>query len=138
MGAIEAAAEAQRRIDHVKKALDSTPAADAKLASEVRAIERRLKDLQVSLSGDGVMARRNFPTPASIADRVSAIVSAQFVTTAPITGNSRQAYDIAAEEFSTVLERLRQLAEVDLKRVESGMEAAGAPWTPGRVPVWKK
>jgi hypothetical protein len=138
MGAIEAAAEAQRRIDHIKKALDNTPAADAQLASEVRAIERRLKDLQVSLSGDGVMARRNFPTPASIADRVSAVVSAQFVTTAPITGNSRQAYDIAAEEFSTVLERLRQLAEVDLKRVESGMEAAGAPWTPGRVPVWRK
>jgi len=138
MGAIESAAEAQKRIDHIKKALDNTPAADPKLASDVRAIERRLKDLQVSLSGDSVMARRNFPTPASIADRVGAVVSAQFVTTAAITGNSRQAYDIAADEFSTVLEQLRQLVETDLKRVESGMEAAGAPWTPGRVPAWKK
>jgi photosystem II stability/assembly factor-like uncharacterized protein len=138
LGAIESAGEAQKRIDHIKKALDNTPAADPTLASDVRTIERRLKDLQVSLSGDSVMARRNFPTPASIADRVGAIVSAQFVTTAAITGNSRQAYDIAADEFSTVLEQLRQLVEADLKRVESGMEAAGAPWTPGRVPVWKK
>jgi photosystem II stability/assembly factor-like uncharacterized protein len=138
LGAIEAAGEAQKRIDHIKKALDSTPGADPTLAAEVRAIERRLKDLQVPLSGDSVMARRNFPTPASIADRVSAIVSAQFTTSSPITGNSRQAYDIAAEAFPAVLEQLRQIVETDLRRVEAGMEAAGAPWTPGRVPVWKK
>lgn len=137
-GAIESAGEAQKRIDHIKKALDNAPAADPTLAADVRAIERRLKDIQVSLAGDSVMARRNFPTPASIADRVSAIVGAQFSTTSPITGNSRQAYDIAADEFALVLEQLRQLVEVDLRRVESGMEAAGAPWTPGRVPAWKK
>jgi hypothetical protein len=138
LGAIESAGEAQKRIDHIKKALDNTPAADPKLAADVRAIERRLKDLQVSLSGDSVMARRNFPTPASIADRVGAIVGAQFATTAPTTGNSQQTYDIAADEFTVALEQLRQLVEVDLKRLESGMETAGAPWTPGRVPVWKK
>jgi hypothetical protein len=28
--------------------------------------------------------------------------------------------------------------EVDLKAIEAKLEAAGAPWTPGRVPVWKK
>jgi photosystem II stability/assembly factor-like uncharacterized protein len=138
MGAIAAASEAQKRIDHIKKALDNAPAADPALATDVRAIERRLKDLQVALSGDGVMARRNFPTPAALADRVSAIVSAQFVTTLPVTGNSRQSYEIAAADFTGVLEQLRQLVETDLRRVEQGMESGGAPWTPGRVPVWKK
>jgi hypothetical protein len=139
LGAIESAGEAQKRIDHIKKALDNTPTADPTLAADVRAIERRLKDLQVSLSGDGVMARRNFPTPAAIADRVGAIVGAQWASTSPITGNSQQSYEIAADEFTVALEKLRQLVEVDLKRVESGMEAAGAPWTPGRrVPVWRK
>jgi len=138
LGAVEAAAEAQQHIDHIKKALDNTPAADSKLPADIRAIEHRLKDLQVSLSGDSVMARRSFPTPASITDRVGAIVGAQFATTSPITGNSQQAYEIAADEFTGVLEQLRQLIEVDVKRVESGMEAAGAPWTPGRMPMWRK
>jgi hypothetical protein len=34
------------------------------------------------------------------------------------------------------LAKLRTLAEVDLVKLEKDMEAAGAPWTPGRVPVW--
>jgi hypothetical protein len=28
------------------------------------------------------------------------------------------------------------LVEVDLATLEKDMEAAGAPWTPGRVPLW--
>ena len=31
----------------------------------------------------------------------------------------------------------RTLVEQDLKRVEDQAEAAGVPWTSGRVPVWK-
>jgi len=33
--------------------------------------------------------------------------------------------------------QVKQMIEVDLKTLESGMEAAGAPWTPGRLPEWK-
>jgi len=32
---------------------------------------------------------------------------------------------------------LRQLIEVDLTRLEKQLEAAGAPWTPGRIPEWR-
>jgi hypothetical protein len=28
--------------------------------------------------------------------------------------------------------------DVDLKALEGKMESLGAPWTPGRVPVWKE
>ena len=42
-------ARRRRGIDHLKKALVDTPAADPKLADELRAIEARLKDLQVAL-----------------------------------------------------------------------------------------
>ena len=43
----------------------------------------------------------------------------------------------AAQDFETVLTQLRQLIDVDLSRLEKQLEAAGAPWTPGRVPEWK-
>ena len=36
-----------------------------------------------------------------------------------------------------MLGRLRPLIEGDLARLEKAMEAAGAPWTPGRIPEWK-
>jgi hypothetical protein len=42
-----------------------------------------------------------------------------------------------AAEFEKVLAVLKPVVETDLRRVEEQAEAAGAPWTPGRVPVWK-
>jgi hypothetical protein len=46
-------------------------------------------------------------------------------------------YAAAAQEFEQTLAQLRQLIEGDLARLEKQMEAAGAPWTPGRIPEWK-
>ena len=43
----------------------------------------------------------------------------------------------ASADFETTLQQLRQLIEVDLRNLEKQMEAAGAPWTPGRIPEWK-
>ena len=36
-----------------------------------------------------------------------------------------------------LLPNLRKTVLEDLARLESSAEAAGAPWTPGRVPDWK-
>ncbi len=46
-------------------------------------------------------------------------------------------YTAAAQDFEAVLVQLRQLIEVDLTRLEKQLEAAGAPWTPGRIPEWR-
>ena len=46
---------------------------------------------------------------------------------------------MAAAGFETLLEEMRKLVDVDLKRIGERLEAAGAPWTPGRgMPRWKK
>jgi hypothetical protein len=37
-----------------------------------------------------------------------------------------------------VLGKLRTLVDTDLAKLEKDMEAAGAPWTPGRVPEWSE
>jgi len=138
LGAIEAAQEGQERIKHAKQALLDTPAADPKLGSDARAIEGRLKDELVALKGDDAMKARNEPVPLAIADRVEAIVDSQWTSTASATGTNQAAYRIAAESFAGELERLRALLEGDLRRLEQAMESAGAPWTPGRVPVWQE
>ena len=70
LGAVESAREAQQRLDHLKKALLDTPAADPRLSDEARAIESRLKDLQVALSGDELLAEKNEPVPPAVQDRV--------------------------------------------------------------------
>jgi photosystem II stability/assembly factor-like uncharacterized protein len=138
LGAVETAEQAQEQIKVAKKALEDTPGADPALGVEARRIERALDELMTSLRGDRVMARRNTPTPMSTVDRVDAIVGTQWSATVAPTGTSRQAYAVASDAFEKQLATLRTLVETDLRALETAMEKAGAPWTPGRVPTWSK
>ncbi|HEX2626043.1 MAG TPA: class I SAM-dependent methyltransferase, partial [Candidatus Limnocylindrales bacterium] len=75
LGAVRAAGEALNRVNHLKQALVDTPAAAPALRDQVRTIEDQLKDVQVLLSGDSTMAKRNEPHPPSIASRVEQVVN---------------------------------------------------------------
>jgi hypothetical protein len=135
MGAGAAAEEASKSLKFMKKALMETPKADPKLAERIKALEKRLQEAMRTLYGDRTLQRRSEPSSPSLTDRVSA----QLSTTCPITETVKRGYEIAADAFGKYLEELRALIEVDLKKLGDEMEAAGAPWTPGRgVPVWKK
>ena len=135
MGAGEAVGDATRSLQFIKKALLDTPHADSQLLATARTIEKRLQMLQKELFGDWTIGRRSEPTSPSPMQRVNAQLSA----TVPVTSTNRRNYAIAAEEFSSILEELRQVIEVDLIKLQDAMEAAGAPWTPGRrLPKWKK
>jgi photosystem II stability/assembly factor-like uncharacterized protein len=135
MGAGAAAEDALKNLQFVKKALLDTPGADPRLGETAKAIEGRLQDHLVILFGDRTRLRRSEPASPSLMNRVSAQLNA----TGPITETARRGYEIAAEEFGKLLEEMRTTIEVDLQKLQSELEAAGAPWTPGRgVPVWKK
>jgi len=136
LGAEEAAGEAQNRIALFKKAIQDTPGADPKLLDEASALDGRLKDVMIALTGDTTRARRNEPVRPSIAGRVDQVVTGFWSTTSAPTATHKRNYEIAAAEFAPVLDTLRTIIDVDLKRLDSAAESAGAPWTPGRVPVW--
>ena len=42
---------------------------------------------------------------------------------------------LATQEASKMLDRLRTLIDTDLVSIDQQLNAAGAPWTPGRVPT---
>jgi hypothetical protein len=138
LGAAQAAAETQKRFDFIKRALQNTPEADPVLMAEAHALETRLQDLQIKLSGDRLIQRYNDPTPPAIIDRVQDIVGGHWTSTSAATQTFQDGYQIATEEFSTVLENLRVLIEIDLIKFEEKLEKLNAPWTPGRVPRWSK
>lgn len=138
MAADRVAGDAQTRIDLIKKALMDTPGADPALAGEARQLENRLKDLLITLSGDPVPSRFSEPSAPGIDSRVFNIVYGHWASTSAPTATHQRDYEIAAEEFAELLPKLRTLVETDLRRIESALEKAGAPWTPGRFPEWEK
>ena len=104
---------------------------------EATELDRRTNEILRALSGDPVTRQRNMNTPPSINERVGYVVGAQRMSTARPTKTQADQYQAAAQDFEGVLSQLRQLIEVDLSRLEKQLEAAGAPWTPGRIPEWK-
>jgi len=81
------------------------------------------------------VARRSEARLPSLMERVST----QTGSTGPVTKTALRDYEIAADGFGALLEKLHGLIDRDLRTLGTAMEAAGAPWTPGRgLPVWKK
>ena len=136
-GAVKAAEEAQKRLEYVRKAFLDTPAADRALLAEARAAEQRLNQILTRLRGDRTRSKRSEPEPPSVNGRVQQAVRSQWYTTSAPTQTQRDAYRHAGEEFTDLLAKLRALIEQDLARLEERLEAAGAPWTPGRIPDWE-
>ena len=136
-GAINSANDVQTRLKAIRKALQDTPSAEP-LRAAADSIEQRSNDILRALRGDVALAARNENVPTSINDRVSNIMEGErFAMTRP-TQTHLDAYAIAADEFAQQLAKLRTLIQVDLAKLEKDMEAAGAPWTPGRVPEWQE
>jgi photosystem II stability/assembly factor-like uncharacterized protein/tetratricopeptide (TPR) repeat protein len=137
-GTEAALVEALYHIEVIKKALPDTPRANPQWAEQARTLENQLKDLEIALSGDPTIRDRYEPRPPSLLERVSK-EAMQVDSTTGITATNQRNYEIAADAFEQLLGKLRQLIEVELKALEEKMEAAGAPWTPGRgLPKWKK
>jgi photosystem II stability/assembly factor-like uncharacterized protein len=137
LGALSTAAEVQGRLDHLLIARRDTPAATEDHRRRLRDIGLRLADALVVLEGDATVASRSEPVAPSIVGRVDQIVRSSWVSTSTPTGTQRRGYDIASEAFGGILEKLRVLVEQDLAVLEDDLEAAGAPWTPGRLPQWE-
>ncbi len=137
-GALETANSLKPRLALIKRALLDTPGAGDKLLDDAANIDKRTNEILRALRGDVILRSRNENTAPSVGERVSAIVGAQRMSTARPTPTQMTQYTVAAQDFEQVLAQLRTLVEVDLARLEKEMEAAGAPWTPGRIPVWKE
>lgn len=137
-GASAALSEANERIDELKTALSRTTADVSVLRSDLDALEEALREVREQLSGDPTRGRRNEPSPRSLMSRMSRISGwAWFGSVQDVTGTQRRQYEIVAEQFDDILAQLRQLLEGELTRIEAAAEAAGAPWTSGRIPTWQ-
>jgi photosystem II stability/assembly factor-like uncharacterized protein len=136
-GATQAANALKPRLAAIKRAIAETPSLPHNLYEDAISLDKRTNDILRALNGDTTARQRNMNTPPSINDRVGYVVGAQRMSTSRPTQTQQNQYTAAAQDFQTVLVQLRQLIEVDLARLEKQLEAAGAPWTPGRIPEWK-
>jgi photosystem II stability/assembly factor-like uncharacterized protein len=131
-GATEELAWSRDRIRHMRAALLETPGADAALFTRLDDLERALDALSVRLSGDPVRGRLSEPSAPSISQRVGNAIYGHWDTRQTPTATARTSLEWGREAFEVFMPDLRARIDNDLAALEAALEAAGAPWTPGR------
>lgn len=136
--ASRAIGDANNRIRHMKEAIMSVARPNQEFVGDVRALEEKMRAIQQKMNGDRVAGQLDIDTPPSIQGRLFSAIYSGYGSTSDPTTTMKEQLQIAAEEFEGVLNDLKSVVNTDLKALEQKLEAAGAPYTPGRVPEIKK
>ena len=129
--------ELMNKLRYMKQAVMETPALEQSLVKDMIGLERRLAETNKKLNGDASLARREFEAPTSINNRVSNILGGLLSATAAPTTTFMNSYDVAAKQFTPVLAEIKAVGEA-VKKLEQQLEQSGAPYTPGRIPDWRR
>lgn len=135
-GLLEAARETRTRLEKIGKALLLTPAADPELIARVQRLQEQLDGILTALRGDRTLSKRWAPVSPSVVQRVDRVVESVWSSSEPPTRTQRKAVEYAEEGLKEQLTAFRKLVGVEIPAIEEGLEGAGAPWTPCRVPEW--
>lgn len=132
-GARRALGELSDRVKHLRTAILKTPGADKDLLTQLEEVQNSLRSMAIQLNGDESISKREFETPPSINDRIGEVIWALWSSTSAPTTTQKTSYQSAYDALKGVLENMRD-ADKTLTGIEKTLEAAGAPWTPGRIP----
>lgn len=137
-GAAQVLSDAANRVKFMREAIFSVNQPQADFVGDLKALEAKLKMVNVALYGDQIAGRLDIDTPPSLYTRLMGALYDGYGSTGDPTTTMKQQLAIAAEEFGAVLASLKGIFQGEVKALEQKLEAAGAPYTPGRMPEWKK
>jgi photosystem II stability/assembly factor-like uncharacterized protein len=123
--------EAGDRLRHMRAALLETPKASASLFEGLEALEVSLSGLRERLYGDPIRQRFNEAALPSIQSRVGGVAYGHWETRQNPTETQKREIEIGQTDLDTLKEDLVDYFN-QLETFEAALEAAGAPYTPGR------
>lgn len=129
--------ELDNKLKHIKEAIRLTPSIPFEKNKDVKMLEEKMRGISLRMNGDPSLSRRQFETAPSISGRINSVMFGMFSSTSAPTKTMEQGYEIAAEEFQPVYASLKEVVK-EVKEMEKMLEKYGAPYTPGRMPVWNK
>ncbi|NOX18332.1 MAG: glycosyl hydrolase [Chlorobi bacterium] len=133
------ARELAKRIEYIKQALYSIPKVEAGLLSDAEKISDEIDDVLFKFNGQPAKASAEEipPSPVTINSRLATLVWTHWRSTSGITGNQRNAYKILVEEFPPVYNKVKQIGEVEIPKLQERLDKLNAPYTPGKLPDLK-
>jgi hypothetical protein len=138
VGAMQLTEDLNEEVIAMKQTALTLPTAHDKLIPLLSDIEKELKAIELVFNGHTPKASSEELPPADMPlyDRLGAIIYAQINSTSNITSTSKKQFEILSNEFPTVLERIKKIAQEKIVEARKLMDEKDAPYTIGRIPVW--
>jgi len=123
--------EASNRMRHVEEAILQSSSLDPTLFQELKDLEVSHAQLSLNLYGDRVRQRRDIAVEPAIMGRLNQVIYGLSGTSLAPTQTHRENVEIAEKDFAQFMDELSEFSD-RLESYESQVQAAGAPYTPGR------
>jgi photosystem II stability/assembly factor-like uncharacterized protein len=137
-GANQILADGNTRVKYIREALLVIKSNEQSLANELKVIENKFRAISEKLNGDPAANQLDIDKPPSINSRLFNAIYDGYSSTSDPTSTMKEQIQIAGDEFGEVLIALKEVFEKDIRSIEQKLEAVQAPYTPGRMPEWKK
>ncbi len=128
-----------KRIVAVRQTIHNTPGLPFEMGDVTKKMADKLDDLYFIL--DGTKAKASWeevpPEKMPLNNRIQYIAWGMWGSTSEPPQAMVESYAILVEEFPQILTALKDMNN-ELNIIEKELENFGAPWTPGRIPVFKK
>ncbi len=127
------------RIEKIKQAIINTPAIDSSLMKNAKKIKEELVEIKLKFSRDNKYpsVEENPPSTVTINERLRILKNTHRRSTAKLTQKEKDAFSILTEIFPAIRDRIKNIKNNKLTKLENQLEQIGAPWTPGRLPSLK-
>jgi len=138
IGTSNVVSDASTRIKSIRNTLNQANVEQSELLADIAKMQKSIFEIIRAMNGDRSLSTRNENQPPSIQDRINNAVYTQWRSTSEVTQTQRDQFKIACDLFEVQYYKLKQIVEIDLPAIEKKLESLQAPYTPGRLPVWKK
>ncbi len=129
---------ALERVKILEKALLRTTSAPGEIDKQAYELKQRLLEVESMLRGNrskSTVGEKNNP---SLYTRTNFANSAFTSSTYGPTPAQKRSLELAADEFNKLKTELEQIVNIDIPKLESKLEKAGAPWFEGQpIPEYK-
>lgn len=132
-GARRVLADTAQQLGAIRVTLDRSTVEGEAFGDEVRAMERRVADMQERLSGNPRRGMANDQGPVSILERLSVVEYGTGNSLHGPTPTHRDSFEIARAAFAELKRELNEIVMTELPNLASRLDEAGVPWTPGRA-----
>ena len=128
--------ETEKRLKHVRYAVEHYPTTDLEMLKEIEKVEKELFEIEKAMYGDGIKSTHQFATTPGVSSRIETVVWSTWNAVASPTELHKKEYSIALRGYEELIGRIHTCMD-QVSAMEEKLDLAKSPYTPGRDTKWK-